>query len=115
VFAQEGFQGDREGIAIYAGKGGTGYIVCTDQIVGDSAYHLFPREGSGANPHDHSQRVATIRGGADETDGIEVTSAPLGPGFPQGLLVAMNSVGRNFLIYNWKAVAAKVPKEPTRQ
>ncbi len=104
-FGREGFQGDREGIAVYALKDGTGYLLCTDQIDGNSHYRIYRREGAPGNPHDHSEVIKVVRGGADSTDGIEVTSAGLGPGFPSGLLVAMNSRGRNFLIYRWEEVA----------
>jgi myo-inositol-hexaphosphate 3-phosphohydrolase len=48
----------------------------------------------------------TFRGHADSTDGLDVTSVPLGPDFPDGLLVAMNSVGRNFRYYRWQDIAA---------
>jgi len=34
-----------EGIAIYALADGTGYIVCTDQLDGNSEDHVYPREG----------------------------------------------------------------------
>jgi 3-phytase len=107
-FARNGFRGDREGIAIYALSDGTGYIVGTDQLEGDSEYHLFPREGAAGNPHDHSREIAVVRGGADSTDGIDVTSSPLGPGLPHGMLIAMNSSSRNFLIFRWQDVATEV-------
>jgi 3-phytase len=48
--------------------------------------------------------VKIVRGGADSTDGLEITSRPLGPKFPRGLMVAMNSAGRNFLFYRWDEV-----------
>jgi 3-phytase len=101
LFGKDGFKADREGIAIYTRPDGTGYIVCTDQLPGNSEYRVFRREGKPGNPHDHSEVVAVLRGSADSTDGIEITSAALGPRFPQGLLVAMNSRGRNFLIYSF--------------
>jgi 3-phytase len=104
-FGRDGFTADREGIAIYAGKGGTGYIICTDQIPGNSQYRVYRREGTPANPHDHSELLKVFRGGADSTDGIEVLSHNLGPGFPHGLMVAMNSSGRNFLLYRWQDIA----------
>jgi 3-phytase len=104
-FGREGFRGDREGIAVYAREDGTGYIVCTDQVEGNSRYFIFRREGRPGNPHDHDEVIKAVRGGADSTDGIEVTSATLGPQFPNGLLVAMNSSGKNFLIYTWEEVA----------
>jgi 3-phytase len=104
-FGRDGFRGDREGIGIYRLPGGKGFIVATDQLDGNSTYHLFRREGRRGNPHDHSETVRIVRGGADATDGLEVTSAPLGPKFPRGLMVAMNSRGRNFLVYRWEDVA----------
>ncbi len=100
VFGREGFSADREGIAVYARPDGTGYIVCTDQIEGSSEYHVYRREGS-----DHRELLKVVRGGADSTDGLEITSAPLGPRFPRGAMVAMNSSGLNFLVYDWADVA----------
>jgi hypothetical protein len=41
---------------------------------------------------------------SDETDGLDVTSRAL-PGYPRGLLVMMNSTGRNFSIYRWEDLA----------
>lgn len=107
-FGRTGFRGDREGIAIYTLAGGTGYIVATDQIDEDSEYHLFSREGTPENPHDHSREVAVLRGGADATDGIDISARALGPGLPHGLMVAMNSAARNFLIFRWQDLAAAV-------
>lgn len=107
-FGRTGFRGDREGIAIYTLPGGTGYIVGTDQIDEDSEYHLYPREGTPENPHDHWREIAVLRGGADATDGIDISARALGPGLPHGLMVAMNSAARNFLIYRWQDVATAV-------
>ena len=107
-FARTGFRGDREGIAIYTLPDGTGYIAVTDQLDDDSEYHLYPREGAPGNPHDHSREIAVLRGGADATDGIEITSSPLGPGLPHGILIAMNSGPRNFLIFRWHDIANQV-------
>jgi 3-phytase len=100
--ATTGFKGDHEGIALYTRGDGTGYLVCTDQIAGNAEYHVYRREGEPGRQHDHRE-LAVLRGGADETDGIEVTSAPLGPDFPRGLLVTMNSKPRNFLLFDWRA------------
>jgi 3-phytase len=105
-FGREGFRGDREGIAIYAASDGTGYIVCTDQLDGESEYHVYLREGAPGNPHDHSRELAVFRGGADATDGLEITSSALGPQLQRGAMVAMNSGPRNFLVFRWEEVAA---------
>jgi 3-phytase len=100
-FGRDGFRGDREGIAIYTLGKGTGYILCTDQVDGNSEYRVYRREGKPRNPNDHSEVLAVFRGGADSTDGLEATSAAIGSRLPSGLVIAMNSMGRNFLVYDW--------------
>jgi 3-phytase len=112
-FARNGYRGDREGIGIYALPDGTGYIVATDQLDENSEYHLYAREGAPGNAHDHSREIAVLAGGADSTDGIEVSSHALGPGLPNGALVAMNSGPRNFLVFRWQDLAGVV-KPPLR-
>jgi 3-phytase len=107
-FGRSGFRGDREGIAIYALADGTGYIVCTDQLDGNSEYHVYSREGAPGDPHSHSREIAVLRGGADATDGLEIASPPLGSRLPHGAMIAMNSAPRNFLVYRWQDVAAAV-------
>jgi 3-phytase len=107
-FARSGFRGDREGIAVYALPDGTGYIVCTDQLEGASEYHIYPREGAPGNPHDHSREIAVVRGRADSTDGIEISSRSLGPGLAHGAMVAMNGSSRNFLVFRWENIAGAV-------
>jgi 3-phytase len=97
VFGKEGFAGNREGIAIYTQPNGRGYVICSDQRQGDSQYRIYSREAG-------HELVAVIRGGADSTDGLEVTSTSLGKAFPQGMLVVMNNLGGNFLIYPWHTV-----------
>ncbi len=106
MFGRTGYQGNREGLALYATAKGKGFLISTDQIQGNSRYILYRREGSGADPHDHSEVVAVLEGGADSTDGIEAVSRPLGRAFPRGLLAAMNSSGKNFLLFNWADVEA---------
>lgn len=105
LFGTSGFQADHEGIALWTRPDGTGYVVCTDQIAGNSEYHLFTRDTK------IPREVAVVRGGADETDGIEIVSAPLGPRFPQGLLVVMNSGPKNFLVYDWRDIAQAVGRK----
>jgi 3-phytase len=101
-FGRTGFAGDHEGIAIYSMPGGKGYVICTDQVAGSSHYHIYRREGGAGGAHDHSELVKCIRGGADSTDGLEATSRPLGRRFPAGLVVAMNSGPKNFLLFKWE-------------
>jgi 3-phytase len=106
LFGTTGYQRDREGLGVYTRPDGTGYLVSVDQLPNESRFHVYRREGEPGRPHDHSRTLATFTIGADSTDGLDVTSTPLGPEFPDGILVAMNSRRRNFLLVRWSDVAA---------
>lgn len=97
VFAQAGFEGDREGLAIYRSEARRGFLIATDQRAGSSVFHVYRREGA-------NRPLFTFRGGSDTTDGIDAASEALGPEFPRGIFVAMNSSGKNFLIYRWEDI-----------
>jgi len=115
LFGTTGWEGDREGLAIWAQPDGTGYLVATDQIAGRSEFHVFPREGTGGRPHDQAKEIAIFKSPADETDGIEIVSAPLGPKFPKGLLVAMNSGPKNFLFFSWADFGLRPASPPSQR
>jgi 3-phytase len=102
LFNQEGFEADHEGIALWTRPGGKGYLICTDQIAGDSIYHLYDRRTL--------IPLGKFRGEVDETDGLDATSADLGRDFPQGLVIAMNSKGRNFAVWDWRKIAKTLRK-----
>ena len=102
LFGGTGFREDREGISIYAIEDGTGYILVSDQQA--NWFQVFPREGAGGDPHAHPL-LKSVRVAAQESDGSEVTSARLGPRFPEGLFVAM-SEGGVFHYYAWPELAA---------
>lgn len=99
LFATE-YTGDREGIALYAPKHSEGYLLCTEQLKGGSKLHLYPRFGKQSVP------IATIAIGADSTDGLDASAHHFGTPFESGLVVAMNSEGRNFWIYRWADIEA---------
>jgi 3-phytase len=107
LFATTGFAGDHEGIAIYATGKNTGYILAADQRKGGSVLHVYRREGSPRNPHDHTE-LAAVGIDADDTDGLEAVSAALGSRWPHGVVIAMNSGPKNFLLYDPKALLGKL-------
>lgn len=87
---------DVEGLALAYGPDGTGHLIASSQ--GSSSYVVYRREGD----NDHVSSFRIVRGdGVDsvrDTDGIDVTTADLGPAFPHGVLVAQdgrNDGGRN--------------------
>ena len=98
---------DVEGIAIYRGKDGTGYVIVSAQ--GASEFLVYRREGK--NPYVGTFAIAgtpTIDA-VQESDGIEVTSAPLGALFPFGAFVTQDgqSPGKNqnFKVVGWDVIA----------
>lgn len=98
---------DIEGLAIYETGPLSGYLLVSVQ--GDNSFQAYDRItgepkgrfriGDGPNTD-----------GAEETDGIAVTSADLGQVFPEGLFVAQDGFNRgesrlqNFKIVNWEMI-----------
>ncbi len=93
------FQGDHEGIALYAPPQGEGYLLCVEQLDDNSLLHIYPRFGRQGKP------LAVIALGADATDGLDACASGLGATFRAGMVVAMNSKGRNFFYYSWESIA----------
>lgn len=79
---------DVEGMGLYHGENGKGYLVVSSQ--GDYSYAVYAREGN--NVYLGSFRVADAAAidGVQETDGLDVVRADLGPGYPRGLLVVQD-------------------------
>ncbi|WP_200977811.1 phytase [Echinicola sp. 20G] len=101
LFATEGFTKDHEGISFYKLDDQTGYILVSDQEA--NLFHVFPREGSSSNPHEH-QLITKIPTSTVSSDGSETSSTALGPDFPHGLFVAMSD-DKTFQIYKWEDMA----------
>jgi 3-phytase len=79
---------DVEGLAIAYGKDGAGYLIASSQ--GNHSYVVYRREGN--NEFVKKFRVGASEGvdGCEETDGIDVTTANLGPSFPHGVFVVQD-------------------------
>lgn len=79
---------DVEGLAIAYGKDGAGYLMASSQ--GNHSYVVYRREGN--NEFVKKFRIGNGQGvdGCEETDGIDVTTANLGPAFPQGVFVVQD-------------------------
>lgn len=98
--------GEVEGLTIAYGPNGTGYLVASSQ--GNSTFAVFER----TSPHHLVLTFAIGDGpdtdGASETDGIDVTTANLGPAFPSGLFAAHdgdNDDGnQNYKLVPWEVI-----------
>lgn len=102
---------DVEGLALWNGPDGKGYLVVSNQ--GADNYALYHRDGDNAYAG-HFHIVANAAAGIDgasETDGLDVSSAALGPAFPDGLLVVQDGRNiapeepQNFKFVSWTDVA----------
>jgi 3-phytase len=106
---------DIEGLAIYDTGNGNGYLVASSQ--GNYSYAVFERRGN--NKYLGSFRITDGKiDGVEETDGIEITSSPLGPRFPKGALVVQDGYnydgrkkkGQNFKIVSWAEIDKIISK-----
>ncbi len=102
---------DIEGLSIYASTETTGYLLAS--IQGNFSYAVYEREGD--NRYLGSFKIIPTEqmDGAEETDGLDVISEPLGANFPQGLLVVQDGFNydgeilqaQNFKYISWAEIA----------
>ncbi len=79
---------DVEGLTIAYGKDGTGYLIVSSQ--GNNSYVVYRREQNNAYVKTFSITAGNDIDGTEDTDGIDVTMANLGPAFPMGVFVAQD-------------------------
>ncbi len=103
---------DVEGLSLWLGDEGRGYLVASVQ--GESRYAVYDR----APPHAYrgSFAIGPARDGAADgvsgTDGVDITSAPLGSDFPAGLMVVQDdentspAAAQNFKFVSWAEIAS---------
>jgi 3-phytase len=109
---------DSEGISLVDEGNGAGYLIASSQ--GSNSYNVYDR----AAPYAFKGAFVITDGaidGAEETDGLDVTAASLGPSFPAGLFVAQDGfnvdgkntkkANQNFKLLPWPAIrgALKLP------
>lgn len=107
LFATEGFKEDHEGISIYKLTDSTGYILVSDQ--GANRFQVFSREGTKANPFEHTH-LKTVPVMATQSDGSDVVSSRLNDTFQHGLFVAMSD-DKTFHYYRWEDIAGQELKK----
>lgn len=102
---------DIEGLAIYELSDGDGYLIASSQ--GNDSYAVFERR----LPNKYLGSFKIVEGttidGSQETDGIDVTSIPLGKTYPAGLFVVQDgenvdngtSTSQNFKLVRWDSIA----------
>jgi 3-phytase len=101
---------DIEGIAIFYGPDNDGYVIASSQ--GSNDYNVYRRDS--ANTYVGKFAIVDSPRGIDgtsDTDGIDVTSTPLGSAFPHGLFIAQDGrntsppAAQNFKLVPWESIA----------
>jgi 3-phytase len=112
VEGTNGLKADIEGVSLWTGAEGRGYLVLSNQ--GADNYAVYRREGDNAFVGLFHVVADAARGidGVSETDGLDLSSAALGPRFPDGLLVVQDGRNlaprerQNYKFVSWRDIAA---------
>ena len=111
---------DLEGVGLYDLGGGRGYLIVSSQ--GNNSYAVYRRDGDNSYLGSFSVIADPARGidGISETDGLDVSSANLGPGFETGAMIAQDGrnllpvENQNFKFVPWSEIAAALNLEARR-
>lgn len=118
VNSGSGLVADVEGVSLWRGANGEGFIVVSAQS--KDRYVIYDRKP----PHTRKGVISVTPGadglvdGVSHTDGLDVMSSPL-PNFPKGILVVQDDanpvpeVDQNFKIVDWRTVEAALAAQTT--
>lgn len=106
-----------EGLALYYGPNGTGYLIASSQT--RDAFIVYRRQGN--NDFVMAFKIRATNG-IDEvthTDGIDAISANLGPAFPEGVFVAQDhsngNDNQNFKLVSWQHIRVALEDAQVRR
>jgi len=85
-------EADVEGLTIYYGEEGSGYLLASSQ--GDSTFAAYERAGTNEYLGNFVVGESSGIDAVEESDGADVINVPLGPQFPSGLLVVQDGVNQ---------------------
>ncbi|UTW57815.1 phytase [Kordiimonas sp. SCSIO 12603] len=111
IASNKALKDDLEGVSIYYGANGDGYLIQSSQ--GNNSYAVFDRKAPYTYRGSYSVigDIASGIDGSSETDGLDVISTPLGEAFPHGLFIAqdgrnvMPAEKQNFKLVDFKKIA----------
>jgi 3-phytase len=114
---------DVEGLTIYYGKNGTGYLLASSQ--GDNTFVTYTREGNNEYVGNFAVGNSGSIDSVQESDGADVINVPLGSNFPSGLFVTQDgsnepakivsdegeeeNISSNFKLVPWENIANSFP------
>ncbi len=98
---------DVEGLALYRRGDGAGYLLASSQ--GNDQFAVYQRRPPHAWLGNFRVAAGPAIDGVSDTDGIDVTSAALGPAFPNGLFAAQDGENppgnQNYKLVPWERIA----------
>nr|WP_322657642.1 phytase [Dendronalium sp. ChiSLP03b]MDZ8203938.1 phytase [Dendronalium sp. ChiSLP03b] len=106
---------DVEGLTIYYGANGKGYLLASSQ--GDNTFVAYTRERNNAYVGNFAVGSSGSIDSVQESDGADVVNVPLGPNFPYGLFVTQDgdnepakiadgeNINSNFKLVPWENIA----------
>jgi glycerophosphoryl diester phosphodiesterase len=110
---------DVEGLTIYYGANGTGYLLASSQ--GNNTFVAYTREGDNKYLGNFAVGSNSSIDSVQQSDGADVVNVPLGPNFPSGLFVTQDgdnepakivdgeNVKTNFKLVPWENIANALP------
>lgn len=104
--------GDIEGLTLYYGADGGGYLIASSQ--GSDEFVVYSREETPRALGRFQIAASDLIDGVSGTDGIDVTNVALGAAFPGGIFVAQDGrntgpdANQNFKIVSWSAIAEQL-------
>lgn len=117
ISENKALKADIEGLTIYYGKAGKGYLIASSQ--GNHSYAIFERTGEnkylGSFKIEASDTIENIF----DTDGIDVTHLPFGEEFPEGVFIAQDGKNgkepQNFKVVDWGAIQKMIDEEKSNK
>jgi 3-phytase len=113
VGGASGLVADVEGMSLWRGGSGAGVLVVSAQ--GASRFIAYDRRPPHAALGAFAVKDTATVDGVSTTDGLDISSAPLGARYPRGLFVAQDDLNtnpkanQNFKLVDWRAIEAVLP------
>ncbi len=108
---------DIEGLTLYYGVQGSGYLIASSQ--GNNSYALFGRTGANAYLGSFRIKPSGNLGGTKETDGIDVSHRSFSPECPNGVFIAQDGKNgkrpQNFKLVDWREIEKGLQMQAKKQ
>lgn len=116
VGGASGVAADVEGLALYKTGARDGYLIASSQ--GNDSYAVYKLDEETSFIGRFAVKDGDSIDGTSETDGVEASSAPLGAGYPEGVLIVQDGANapdgetQNFKIIDWRQIEAALGLQP---